>query len=96
MRFGFQHSYSALPSRFYARVDPTPVADPQLVVFNTQLTKDLGLEPNVLEPEAAAILSGNQLPEDANPIAMAYAGHQFGAFVPSLGDGRDLLGDSRS
>jgi uncharacterized protein YdiU (UPF0061 family) len=91
MRFGFQHGYSALPGRFYARVAPTPVADPRLIVFNTPLAEDLGLEPKLLEPEAAAVFSGNQLPEDADPIAMAYAGHQFGAFVPSLGDGRAIL-----
>jgi uncharacterized protein YdiU (UPF0061 family) len=91
MRLGFQHSYSALPSRFYAPANPTVVANPQLVVFNKRLAEDLGLEPNVIEREAAAMLSGNQLPEDANPIAMAYAGHQFGSFVPRLGDGRAIL-----
>ncbi len=91
MRLGFQHSYSSLPSRFYARANPTVVANPQLVVFNKRLAEDLGLEPNVIEREAAAILSGNQLPDDANPIAMAYAGHQFGSFVPWLGDGRAVL-----
>ena len=91
MRLGFQHSYSALPSRFYARINPTPVANPQLVVFNTRLAEDLGLEANAVEREAAVMLSGNQLPDDANPIAMAYAGHQFGAFVPRLGDGRAIL-----
>jgi serine/tyrosine/threonine adenylyltransferase len=91
MRFGFQHSYFGLPSRFYARVDPTPVANPQLVVFNTDLAGELSLDPKVLEPEAALVFSGTRLPEDANPIAMAYAGHQFGAFVPRLGDGRAIL-----
>jgi uncharacterized protein YdiU (UPF0061 family) len=91
VRLGFQHSYSALPSRFYARVAPTAVADPRLLVLNRPLAEDLGLEPNALEPEAAALFSGNQRPEDADPIAMAYAGHQFGVFVPSLGDGRAIL-----
>jgi len=91
MRFEFQHSYSALPSRFYARVVPTPVADPRLLVLNRPLAEDLGLEPKALEPEAAKLFSGNQLPEDAEPIAMAYAGQQFGVFVPSLGDGRAIL-----
>ena len=91
MRLGFQHSYSALPSRFYARVNPTPVVNPQLVVFNTLLAKELGLEPELTEREAAALLSGNQLSDDASPIAMVYAGHQFGAFVPRLGDGRAIL-----
>jgi serine/tyrosine/threonine adenylyltransferase len=91
MRFGFEHSYSVLPHRFYAQVAPAPVADPKLIVLNSRLAEDLGLEPKILEPEAAAIFSGNRLPEDANPIAMAYAGHQFGTFVPSLGDGRAIL-----
>jgi uncharacterized protein YdiU (UPF0061 family) len=91
MRFGFQHSYSGLPSRFYARVEPTPVANPRVVVFNTGLAAELGLDPKAIEPEAAVVFSGNRLPEDANPIAMAYAGHQFGAFVPRLGDGRAIL-----
>jgi uncharacterized protein YdiU (UPF0061 family) len=91
MRFGFQHSYAKLPSRFYERIAPTPVAGPELVAFNGDLAADLGLDPSALEPAAAAVLSGNQLPEDAQPLAMAYAGHQFGAFVPSLGDGRAIL-----
>jgi len=91
MRLGFRHTYSALPSRFYSHVIPTPVSDPRLVVFNTRLAQDLGLDPTILEPEAAALFSGNRLPENAEPIAMAYAGHQFGVFVPSLGDGRAIL-----
>ena len=97
MRFGFQHTYASLPGRFYARVAPTPVADPQLLVLNRPLAEALGLDPQALEPEAAAVFSGNVLPEDADPIAMAYAGHQFGVFVPSLGDGRAiLLGELRA
>jgi len=73
------------------------VADPQLLVLNRPLAEDLGLDPQALEPEAAAVFSGNVLPEDADPIAMAYAGHQFGVFVPSLGDGRAiLLGELRA
>jgi len=95
MTLDFRHTYSALPSRFYVRVNPTPVPDPRLIVFNTRLAEDLGLDPKIFEPEAAAIFSGNRLPEDADPIAMAYAGHQFGHFVPQLGDGRAiLLGES--
>ena len=91
MRLGLQHSYAALPSRFFARVAPTPAPDPKLVVLNKGLARELGLDPGVLEPQAAAMLSGNHIPEDAEPIAMAYAGHQFGGFVPSLGDGRAIL-----
>jgi protein adenylyltransferase len=91
MRLGLQHSYSALPSQFHVPVNPTPVANPQLVVFNRELAEALGLDAEALERNAATLFSGNQLPEDANPLAMAYAGHQFGAFVPRLGDGRAIL-----
>jgi uncharacterized protein YdiU (UPF0061 family) len=91
MRLGLQHTYSALPSRFYARVAPAPVKDPRLVVFNSRLASELELDPAVLEQEGASWFSGNQTPEDADPIALAYAGHQFGNFVPQLGDGRAIL-----
>ena len=91
MRLGLQHTYSALPSRFYARVAPAPAKDPRLVVFNSRLASELGFDPAVLEHEGAAWFSGNQTPDDADPIAMAYAGHQFGGFVPQLGDGRAIL-----
>jgi len=62
-----------------------------LVVFNSRLAEELGLDPAELEREGAACFSGNQPPDDVNPIAMAYAGHQFGNFVPQLGDGRAIL-----
>jgi serine/tyrosine/threonine adenylyltransferase len=91
MRLGLQHTYSALPARFYARVAPAPVKDPRLVVFNSRLAAELDLDPAALEREGAALFSGNQPPDDAEPIAMAYAGHQFGGFVPQLGDGRAIL-----
>ena len=76
---------------FYGRVIPTCVSNPKLVIFNRPLAAELGLDGEVVEREAAALFSGNELPEDANPIAMAYAGHQFGNFVPRLGDGRAIL-----
>ena len=91
MRLGLQHTYSALPPRFFAEVAPTRVANPQLVIFNRALAAELRLDPDLVEPRAAAMFSGNELPEDAKPIAMAYAGHQFGGFVPRLGDGRAIL-----
>jgi uncharacterized protein YdiU (UPF0061 family) len=91
MRLGLQNTYSALPARFYARVAPAPVQDPRLVVFNSRLAEELGFDPAVLEREGATLFSGNQTPDDADPIAMAYAGHQFGGFVPQLGDGRAIL-----
>jgi uncharacterized protein YdiU (UPF0061 family) len=91
MRLGLQHTYSALPSRFYARVAPAPVRDPRLVVFNKHLAEDLGFDTATLDREGAGWFSGNRMPDDADPIAMAYAGHQFGGFVPQLGDGRAIL-----
>src|SRR5271156_1294283 len=88
----FSNSYAALPARFFARVDPAVVADPRLVKFNGALASELGLEWQSLdEATLAAIFAGNVVPVGADPIATAYAGHQFGQFVPQLGDGRALL-----
>ena len=71
---------------------PTPVAAPRLIKLNRALAVQLGLDPDLLEsPEGAEILAGKRLPDGADPIAMAYAGHQFGHFVPQLGDGRAIL-----
>lgn len=91
MKLGFEHTYATLPARFYARVEPAKVADPQVVIFNRTLAAELRLDPEWDAHEAAALLSGNELAEDSTPIAMAYAGHQFGSFVPQLGDGRAIL-----
>ncbi|WP_454629028.1 protein adenylyltransferase SelO [Bradyrhizobium cenepequi] len=92
VHFPFQNSYAALPANFFARVAPTPVAAPRLIKLNRPLAVQLGLDPDLLEtPEGAEILAGKRLPEGADPIAMAYAGHQFGHFVPQLGDGRAIL-----
>ena len=92
VHFPFQNSYSALPASFFARVAPTPVAAPRLIKLNRPLAIQLGLDPDVLDsPEGAEILAGTRLPDGADPIAMAYAGHQFGHFVPQLGDGRAIL-----
>jgi serine/tyrosine/threonine adenylyltransferase len=92
VHFPFQHTYAALPANFFARVAPTPVASPRLIKLNRPLALNLGLDPDLLESaEGAEILSGKILPAGAEPIAMAYAGHQFGHFVPQLGDGRAIL-----
>jgi uncharacterized protein YdiU (UPF0061 family) len=80
-----------LPARFHVRVEPTTVANPQAVVFNRPLAEELGLEADAVERQAATLFSGNGLADDSIPIAMAYAGHQFGSFVPQLGDGRAIL-----
>ncbi len=88
----FDNSYARLPDRFYARLDPTPVAAPRLLKLNRPLAEILGLDPEALEaPEGVAMLAGNSVPAGAEPIALAYAGHQFGSFVPQLGDGRAIL-----
>src|SRR5205807_8550708 len=84
--------YAALPDNFFARVAPTPVASPRLIKLNRPLALQLGLDPDVLDsPEGAEILAGKLIPDGAEPIARAYAGHQFGHFVPQLGDGRAVL-----
>ena len=90
--FAFDNSYARLPDRFFARLPPTPVAAPRLVKLNEALARHLGLDPAQLAtPEGVSILAGNRVPERGEPLAMAYAGHQFGHFVPQLGDGRAIL-----
>jgi uncharacterized protein YdiU (UPF0061 family) len=91
-QFQFDNTYSKLPEHFFARLDPTPVQKPSLIKVNHLLAHHLGLDPNFLEtPAGISILVGNQVPEGAEPIAMAYSGHQFGGWVPELGDGRAIL-----
>jgi uncharacterized protein YdiU (UPF0061 family) len=92
VHFPFENTYAALPANFFARVAPTPVIAPRLIKLNRPLAIQLGLDPDRLNsPEGAEILAGKRIPEGADPIAMAYAGHQFGHFVPQLGDGRAIL-----
>jgi uncharacterized protein YdiU (UPF0061 family) len=87
-----RNSYLGLPEHFFARLAPTPVQGPQLIRFNRPLSTELGLGLETLDDAAlAAVFSGNRLPPQAEPIALAYAGHQFGHFVPQLGDGRAIL-----
>lgn len=88
----FDNSYARLPEGFFARIPPTPVAKPHLLALNEALAIRLGLDVQRLQsPEGVAMLAGNTLPDGAEPIAQAYAGHQFGGFVPQLGDGRAVL-----
>jgi serine/tyrosine/threonine adenylyltransferase len=92
VHFPFQNTYAALPAGFFARVAPTPVAAPRLIKLNRPLAVHLGLDPDLLSsPEGTEVLAGKRVPDGADPIAMAYAGHQFGHFVPQLGDGRAIL-----
>ncbi|MFN3869105.1 MAG: protein adenylyltransferase SelO [Hyphomicrobiaceae bacterium] len=88
----FDNSYARLPDRFFTRTRPTPVARPGLVKINTALARELGIDAGWLaSPDGVAALAGNATPEGAEPIAAAYAGHQFGGFSPQLGDGRAIL-----
>jgi len=88
----FNNTYVNLGEDFYVRTTPSPVANPVLLVFNHALVEALGLSGTCLNStEGTAILAGNRVPAGAEPLAMAYAGHQFGNFVPQLGDGRALL-----
>ena len=85
-------SYTGLPERFYARIKPTPVAKPRLLKFNQALSAELRLDLEAHGADAlAGMFSGNVIAPGLDPIAMAYAGHQFGQFVPQLGDGRAIL-----
>ena len=88
----FDNSYRRLPDRFHARLSPTPVSAPRLIKLNASLLTELGVDAATIAPEEAAdFFAGNRLPHGADPIATAYAGHQFGHFVPQLGDGRAIL-----
>jgi uncharacterized protein YdiU (UPF0061 family) len=91
MRLGFEHTYAALPAEFHTPVEPAAVPEPRLLAFNEPLAAELGLDVAALRLVAHQVFSGALLPDDARPISMAYAGHQFGHFVPALGDGRALL-----
>src|ERR1700675_2049507 len=92
VHFPFQNTYAALPDNFFARVAPTPVDSPRLIKLNRPLAIHLGLDPDRLSsPEGTEILAGKRVPEGLEPVATAYAGHQFGHFVPQLGDGRAIL-----
>lgn len=93
--FPFSNTYARLPQQCYARVAPVPVREPRLVKLNTALAEQLGLDPAALASEqGVAVLAGNTVAHGSEPLAIAYAGHQFGQFVPQLGDGRaNLLGE---
>ena len=92
MSIAFDNSYARLPDRFYARVRPTPVAKPARLAINAPLAERLNVSLEELEsPEGIEILAGNRIADRSEPIALAYAGHQFGGFVPQLGDGRAIL-----
>ena len=92
MHARYSHTYAALPERFHAAVQPTAVRAPTLIAWNDALAAELGIDVTAIDPaQLARYCAGNEIPPGARPLAMAYAGHQFGSFVPQLGDGRALL-----
>ena len=92
MPIAFDNSYASLPDRFFARVAPASAPAPSLIRLNHALAADLGLDPEWLAgPDGLEFLSGRRIAAGSDPIAEAYAGHQFGHFVPQLGDGRAIL-----
>jgi len=91
-KIDFKNSYAALPNNFYARLNPEPVKQPVLIKINNKLAEDLGIDTNNIEASILEeIFSGNKILSNSDPIAMTYAGHQFGHWVPQLGDGRAIL-----
>ena len=91
MTIAFDNSWVRdLPGTFLS-VQPAPAPAPRLLALNREVAGLLGLDPDALEAEGAELFSGNRLPDGADPVAQAYAGHQFGGFSPQLGDGRALL-----
>ena len=90
--FAFDNTYARDLEGHYIACRPATVPEPRLLFVNHDLAAELGLDAAALEgPEGAALFAGNRVPEGADPLAQAYAGHQFGGFSPQLGDGRALL-----
>ncbi|MBL8428622.1 MAG: YdiU family protein [Dechloromonas sp.] len=90
--FAFDNTYVRDLDEFYVLWKPTPATKPALIRLNEELARELGADPVALgSPDGIAMLAGSLIPGGAEPIAQAYAGHQFGHFSPQLGDGRALL-----
>ena len=88
MEAKWDNSYAALPSQMFTRQAPVPVAAPKGLMLNSDHAEELGI---IFGEDWPVFLAGNQIPLDADPIAQAYAGHQFGHWNPQLGDGRAVL-----
>jgi uncharacterized protein YdiU (UPF0061 family) len=92
MKINFDNSYEKLGENFFQKINPTPVSDPQWIQWNEELARELGLPENLAsQPETLEVFSGNKILSTGSYLSMAYAGHQFGHFVPQLGDGRAIL-----
>ncbi len=90
MHIPFDNSYAALPDAFYSKLSPTSVKAPKLLAFNKNLAASLGIK-YTDDTTLTQVFSGNSLPQNADPLAQLYAGHQFGNYNPQLGDGRAIL-----
>ena len=91
INWNFDNSYSRLPDAFKEHIKPVAVKNPELVIINESLAKELDLDlTKINKDKLSSLFSGNTLPEGSNTIAQAYAGHQFGHFT-MLGDGRAIL-----
>ena len=87
----FDNTYGRLPEMMLSKLPPVPVKSPKLIILNDSLSKELGLNFSTISNEhLASMFAGNLLPEGSQPIAQAYAGHQFGYFT-MLGDGRAII-----
>ena len=86
----FDNSYARLPGAFFARQSPEPVRAPQMIAFNEDLARILGITPGDVQ-DMAEVFAGNRVPDGAEPLAQLYSGHQFGNYNPQLGDGRAVL-----
>ena len=88
----FDNTYARLPEAFFRRVNPTPLSSPYPVNFNPAAAELINLDPEEFSrPEFVEYFTGNKLLPGSEPISAIYAGHQFGTFVPQLGDGRAIL-----
>jgi len=97
-QLNFENTFARLPDTFHSRLNPTPLPAPYLISFNANAAHLIDLDSaEILRADFAEHFSGNRLPPNAEPLSMLYAGHQFGQFVPQLGDGRAiLLGEIRN
>ena len=92
IKINFDNSFSNLPNKFYSKIVPEKTKKPNLIILNKNLCDELNLDyKNLASPEGVNFLSGNLVLKNSDPLAMVYAGHQFGNWVPQLGDGRALL-----
>ena len=91
-QLNFQNTFARLPDTFHSRLHPTPLPEPYLVSFNANAAELIDLDADEAKrADFAEYFIGNRLLPGSDPLAMLYAGHQFGHFVPQLGDGRAIL-----